>query len=163
MKRRSLFVLLLSATAGLLPLPALAGGKINDKTAVSFHVETDTNENPKMIFPLPVDGRTRYFRRLPDITTKDIQAFRPFPSGDGATYGVLFELKEHAARRLSAVSAANPERWLAAMANGRGVDAVFIDKQITDGKLVIWKGLSALEIQQLDKLMPRIGETKKRG
>jgi preprotein translocase subunit SecD len=161
MTRRSLFALFFLAT-GLTPMATFAGGKIDDKTVVSFHVETDTNENPKMIFQLPVEGQTRYFRRLPEVSTRDMKTFRPFPS-DAGGYGVVFELKNNAAQRLGAITSANPERWLAAMVNGRGVDAVFIDKPINDGKVVVWKGFTATEIQQLDKLMPRTGETKKRG
>ena len=49
------------------------------------------------------------------------------------------------------------------MVSGRAIDAVLIEKPVADGQLVIWKGMTALEIQQLDKMIPRTGETKKRG
>ncbi|HEY8991639.1 MAG TPA: hypothetical protein VIM46_06655 [Luteolibacter sp.] len=163
MKRRSLFALLLLALAGLLPLPAFAGGKADNKVVVSFHIETDANENPKMIFTLPAAGQVRYFRRLPEIGTKDLKTFRPFQADDGVSYGVVFQLKPSAAQRIFAVSSANPDRWLAAMVSGRAIDAVLIEKPVADGQLVIWKGMTALEIQQLDKMIPRTGETKKRG
>ena len=113
MTRRSLFALFFLAVS-LTPMATFAGGKINDKTVVSFHLETDTNENPKMIFALPVEGQTRHFRRLPEINTQDMKTFRPF-SSDAGGYGIVFELKDNAARRLTAVTQANPERWLAAV------------------------------------------------
>ena len=43
----------------------------------------------------------------------------------------------------------------------RVVDAVIIDKQITDGILVIWKGVTLPEIKAFDKVAPRLGEDPK--
>ncbi|MFD0894547.1 hypothetical protein KBB96_05995 [Luteolibacter ambystomatis] len=156
---RRLFALTLSATFGFLCVPALAGGKKEDKVTVTFHIEADNNDNPKMIFQAPVGGRQRIFRRLSDFTVRDIQDFAAFQANDGS-YGLLITLKGNAATRLAAITATNPDRYLLAMINGRPVDAALIDKQITDGKLVIWKGTNALEIQELDKLVPRSGKGK---
>lgn len=156
---RRLFALTLSAAFGFLCVPALAGGKKENKVTVTFHIEADNNDNPKMIFPEPVGGRQRIFRRLSDFTVRDIQDFAAFQASDGS-YGLLITLKGNAATRLAAITATNPDRYLLAMINGRAVDALLIDKQITDGKLVIWKGTNALEIQELDKLVPRTGKDK---
>ncbi|BCU78975.1 hypothetical protein llg_36900 [Luteolibacter sp. LG18] len=145
----------------LLSVPAWAGGKAGEKASVTFHIEADRNDNPKLIFPEPVGGKERIFRRLPDVTLKDVKDFSPFQASDGTTYGVLITLKDNAATRLAALTATNPDRYLLAMVNGRAVDAVLIDKQVTDGKLVIWKGITALEIQECDKLVPRPGAKDK--
>lgn len=161
MNRRT-FALLLSATLGLIPLPVQAGGKAGEKASLTFHLETDGNENPKMVFPENVAGRVRIFRRMSEVSEKDIESFSPIPAADGATYGLLIKLKPAGARRLAAVTATNQDRWLVARVNGRSVDSVQIDRQIDDGKLVVWKGVTALEIKMFDKIAPRIGETKKR-
>jgi preprotein translocase subunit SecD len=139
-----------------------ASGKAGEKATLSFHMETEQNENPKTVFVFPLDGQQRFFRRMPEITTQDVVAFNPFPSDDGATYGILFQLKPAASRRLSALTAANMGRLVAAQANGRIVDLVVIDKQVDDGMIVIWKGITEAEIKLYDKAAPRIGEKKKR-
>ncbi|MGC4013612.1 MAG: hypothetical protein QM755_03695 [Luteolibacter sp.] len=157
---RRLFSMILMAAFGSLCIPAWAGGKKENKVTVTFHIEADNNDNPKLIFPEPVGGRVRIFRRLPDITIRDIKDFAAFQAKDGVSYGLLISLKDNAATRLAAITATNPERYLLAMVNGRAVDAALIDKQITDGKLVIWKDVTALEIQELDKQVPRSGKDK---
>lgn len=142
---------------------AEAGGKAEETPVVSFHLETDQAENPKMIFSIEIAGKTRHFRRLPEISTRDIAAFKPFPGDDGAdTYGIVFQLKNPGARRLANITNANQGRMMLAMANGRAVDAVMIDKQVDDGFLVVWKGITEAEIQLYDKAAPRIGEDPKK-
>lgn len=145
-----------------LAAPLHAGGSAKEIGSVSFHLETDATDNPKMIFPLDINGRTRYFRRVPEIAARDVTAFGPFPSGVGEDFGVALKLKPNAANRLTAVATANQGRWLVAAVNGRFVDGVIIDQPVDDGFIIIWKGVSLNEINQLDKLVPRIGEAKKK-
>lgn len=143
--------------------PAFAGGKAGEDPMVSFHIETEHAENPKMVFPIEAGGKTRYFRRMPEIATRDIAAFRPFPGDDGAnTYGIVFQLKKAAARRLTSITSANQGRMLLAMTSGRPVDMVMIDQPVDDGFIVIWKGVTEAEIRLYDKAAPRIGEDKKK-
>ena len=141
----------------------LAGGKKENKTTVTFHLETEATDNPKMIFPFQLaNGQTRYFRRVPEISLKDIASFSPFPSTTGEEYGLVFRLKENAASRLSAISAANQGRWLLSQINGRVVDAVTLDKQINDGVMVIWQGITLMDLGLLDKDLPRAGAEGKK-
>jgi hypothetical protein len=138
--------------------PVFASGKKENKASVTFHIQTEETDNPKMIFPQMANGKTRYFRRLPEISTKDIVSFRPFPSdAGGEDYGIVFRLKSNAVNRLAAITAANQGRWLVAQLNGRVVDGVMIDKQVSDGFIVIWKGATVGDIGLLDHDMPRIG------
>ena len=139
-----------------------AGGKKEEKTAVTFHLETEATDNPKMIFPQLANGQTRYFRRLPEISLKDIAFFNPFPSTVGEDYGLVFRLKPSAANRLAAITAANQGRWMIAQINGRVVDGVMIDQQITDGVIVIWKGVNLADIGLLDKELKRAGADPKK-
>lgn len=159
MNFRRLFTLCILA---LLMLPAVAGGK-KKTSGISFHIETDAGENPKMVAPQFVAGKERYFRRMPDIATQDIAAFNPFPSQDGDGFGVIFQLKGRGKNRLAALTVANTGRWLLARVNGRAIDAVLINRQITDGEIVIWKGISLAEVQEFDKSFPRLGQKKPRG
>jgi len=160
----NLRILALPAAMGFLFFPpaAQAGGKAGEGPSVSFHMQMDATDNPKMMFPHVMDGETRYFSRSPDISVKDIAAFGPFPSEDGQSYGVAFQLKPPAARRLSAVTAVNRGRWLISQVGGRVVDGVVIDQQVNDGFIIIWKGVTLAEIELYDKMAPRIGATKKK-
>jgi hypothetical protein len=137
---------------------AFAGGKADNKASISVHMETESTDNPKMIFPQEISGQTRYFRRVPEIATKDVIAFSPFPSDAGGDYGVVFKLKDSASRRLAAVTSANQGRWMIIMINGRAVDGVLIDKQVDDGVVVAWKGANLADIAVFDDSLPRIGQ-----
>jgi hypothetical protein len=135
-----------------------AGGKADKKASITVHLETENTENPKMIFQQEIGGSTRYFRRMPEVSTKDVIAFSPFPSEAGDQYGIVFQLKENVARRLSAITSSNQGRWLLTMINGRAVDGVLIDKQIDDGIIVAWKGLTMADIAVFDESLTRIGQ-----
>lgn len=158
---RFLFVIL--PLIAVLVSPAMAGGKRDNDINIVFHMETGAGENPKMVFEQLVAGQKRFFRRVPEISTRDVASFKPFPSQTGEGYGVLLKLKKGSETRLGAITASNLSRWMVARVNGRVVDGVQIDKQITDGELVIWKGLSASEVKMMDMEFPRIGEKKPRG
>lgn len=139
-----------------------ASGKKENKASVTFHLETEGSDNPKMIFSQLTNNKTRFFRRLPEISLKDMVSFSPFPSEAGDDYGLVFKLKGNAANRLAAVTNANQGRWMISMLNGRVVDGVLIDKQISDGFIVIWKGATLADLTVLDADLPRIGAEGKK-
>lgn len=142
--------------AGLaLAPPLFGGGKNENKASVTFHLETEATDNPKMIFPQVIGDQTRYFRRMPEIGMKDIVSFSPFPSDTGESFGIVFKLKGNAVNRLAAVTTANQGRWLIAQVNGRAVDGVIIDKQVNDGFIVIWKGVTLADVKTLEEELPR--------
>jgi|LakMenEpi03Aug12_release.lakeMendotaPanAssembly.Ray.scaffolds.fasta_scaffold445611_2 hypothetical protein len=155
----ALLVMLLLALSSSI----FASGKKDDKASVTFHMETENTDNPKMIFPQLANGQTRYFRRMPEANLKDIISFKPFPSEMGGDdYGIVFQLKNHAANRIAAITNANQGRWMIAQLNGRVVDGVLIDQQINDGLLVIWKGVTLADIDALDKALPLTGQDGKK-
>jgi hypothetical protein len=140
-----------------------AAGKAENKASLSFHVETEASDNPKMIFPHTLNnGQTRYFRRLPEISTKDVVSYSPFPSDAGDGYGAVYRLRDSAAKRLSALTNINQGKWLVAQVNGRIVDAVIIDQPINDGVLVVWKGITLADLSIFDKSTNRSGEDGKK-
>jgi len=145
----------------LCPSFAWAGGR-RGGGKVSFHIETEGTDNPKMIFPYELFGKQRFFRRLPEVSSRDFVAYSPFPSEDQASYGAVFQLKDNARRRLAAVTATSIGRWLVCHAFGRVIDGVMIDEAVDDGVIVVWRGLSLTEGQELDKGLPRVGEKKKK-
>jgi hypothetical protein len=148
---------LIMLTTILCPV-ARAGAKADKKASISVHLETENTENPKMIFQQDIGNGTRWFRRMPEVSTKEIIAFSPFPSEAGGDFGCVFRLKPNVAGRLSAITSANQNRWLLIMVNGRAVDAVLIDRQIDDGLIVAWKGITLADIAIFEEKMPRIGQ-----
>ncbi len=140
---------------------ALAGGN-KEVVQITFHLETDATDNPKMIFPHELMGKQRFFRRMPEISSKDFKAFNPFPSEDQASYGVLIQLKESAGKRFMACTTASQGKWIVCKAFGRVVDSVLIDQPVNDHVIVIWKGLTLEEIRELDEGIPRVGEKQKK-
>ncbi|MBN8461100.1 MAG: hypothetical protein J0M04_25015 [Verrucomicrobia bacterium] len=164
---RSAMHLRIIALSGLLTLglgpAASAGGKAGEMGMVTFHLETEDGGNPKMVSPPQMyEGKERFFLRTPEISMKDVVAFSPFPSGAGEEYGIVFQLREAAKRRLTAISQANQGKFLLAQVNGRFVDGVLIDKPVEDGLIVVWKGLSAEDVKLFDNELPRIGEDGKK-
>lgn len=152
--------LLITAAVAMSPA-AYGSGKKEEKASISFHIETEASDNPKMIFPQLANGKTRYFRRLPEVGTKDILSFSPF-SSEHSDYGVVFKLKSARHNRYSAITNTNQGRWMIAQLNGRVVDGFQIDKQVDDGVLVVWKGVTLADIAILDSQFPRIGEEGKK-
>lgn len=140
----------------------MAGGNKGEAMNISFHIETEASDNPKMIFPHEVFGKQRFFRRLPEVSSKDYVAFTPFPAEDQASYGVILQLKDNARRRLAAVTQISFGKWLVCQAFGRIVDGVLVEDPVNDGVIVVWRGLTMEEIRQMDEALPRIGEKKKK-
>lgn len=156
-------VLTLSMVFILTLAPAVfASGKKENKASITFHMETEPTDNPKMIFPQLANGKQRFFRRLPEFATKDIVSFNPFPSETAGDYGIVLKLKSSAINRLAAISNANQGRWMIAQVNGRIVDGVMLDQQIDDGVLVIWKGITLADVTLLDEALPRAGAKGKK-
>ncbi len=159
---KTCFTALLITAIFILPNAGLAGGKKEGKASVTFHMETEATDNPKMIFPHLANGQRRFFRRMPEIGIKDILSFRPFPSDVSGEYGVIFKLKSNAVNRLAAITSANSGRWMISQVNGRAVDGFLIDKQVTDGLVVVWKGVTLQDIAIFDEQLPRVGEEGKK-
>jgi hypothetical protein len=138
----------------------MAGGDPNRKFSVTFHMETDANDNPKMVFPQAVLGRQRVFRRLPDLSSRDIEGFKRIATDGKEGKGVIFKLKETSAKRWQAVTSANINRWVVSQVNGRVVDAFVVDQPIGDGLVVVWKGLTEEDLVLLKKEFTEIGDEK---
>ena len=115
-----------------------------------------------MVFTQLTNGKILYFRRVPEFSLMDMAAFSPFPADIGEDYGVAFKLKGNVTARLSALSNVNQGKWMISQMNGRVVGGVMIDKQIDDGVLIIWKGVTLAEIALLDATIPRIGAKEKK-
>ncbi len=153
--------IILSILALCLCTPAFAsGGKKKTKNRLTFHLEGHHTDGQKMVFPLQMGNKKRFFQKTPLVMNKEIVAHKPFFAQDG-TAGSTFLFNRAAINRVSALTTQNQGKWIVAMLNGRAVDSVYIDRPIIDGKLVIWQGLTKAEIIAFDYVIPHIGEDRK--
>jgi len=146
----------------LLPASLMANGKKTPPASISFHMQGGAAEAPKFARKVKTMAGTHFFRKVPEISTKDIIAFSPFPADDNRTYGIVFKINPQATRRLQAATTMNRGKFLLALVNGQALGVVRIDKPVTDGMLVIWSGIKLNEIQLYDQVAPRIGEDQKK-
>jgi len=156
MTRRLIFALL----AFSLLAPASASSKRPKKNSLTFHLEGNEVDGPRMVFPLPMGDKQRFFLKSPLTFTKELVAYKPFFAQDG-TAGATFAFTKPAANRITARTTQHQGKWLMAMLNGRPVDAIYIDKPVRDGRLVIWQGIREGEINAFEYAMPHIGEDHK--
>ncbi len=144
-----------------LPCTLMASGKKAPPASISFHIESHAAEAPRFARKVKTLAGEKYFKVVPAVSTKDIIAFSPFPADDKLTYGLVFKLSPQASRRLQATTNMNQGKLLLTLVNGQAVGVVLIDKPVSDGMLVIWKGIKLEEIRLYDQVAPRIGENKK--
>lgn len=151
--------LLLPLLALSLIAPAFSMGKRPEKNRLTFHIQTDQSDGQKMVFAVPFGNKNLFFSKTPVTATKEIVSLKHFVAEDG-TFGATFSFDKAGGGRIAAVTTARQDKWLVAMLNGRPVDVVFIDRPVTDGKLVIWKGIKQTEIIRFEYAMPITGENR---
>lgn len=153
--------IILGILAATLILPSASGmGKRPEKNRLTFHLEGDISDGPKMVLPLQMGNKKRYFKKSPITFSKELVSLKHFPDEQGE-YGAVFSFNLAAKTRIAAITTQNQDKWIVAMLNGRPVDGVFIDSPVTDGKLVIWRGINQSEIIRFEYFMPYTGETRK--
>jgi len=139
----------LLAVAGLL---SLASSKRGEAVLVSFHMETSKEDYPKFAQAVKMGNPAQqfYFKLSPVVTDQDIVWFYPFISEDGVTYGAAFKLSNVGTNRLTNLTSEPANRGRLLAANVQPVSSrtppvrtfLQIDRRITDGTLVVWKGLT---------------------
>lgn len=127
---------------------------------VTFHLEAEMTDNPKMITPVKLgrEHRQYYFDKIPSFTDHDIEWFYPFQASDGVSYGVAFQLKDHAATELKAITLTNQGRLLGLRCSDAVLQAVLIDRPIDDGVVVVWDGLQQKHLQQFRRRFPHVDD-----
>lgn len=127
---------------------------------VTFHIEGEETDNPKMITPVKLgqEHRQYYFSKIPSFTDNDIAWFYPFTAADGVSYGAAFRLKEHAATELKALTLTNQGKLLGLRCSDAPLQAVLIDRPIDDGVVVVWSGLQQRHLQEFRKRFPHVDD-----
>ena len=134
----------------LLSLPAHGAGSKKGEAQVSFHLQAEAGDAPKMIYPMMVGDKKMAFKRMPEIQTKDVAAYKAVPSKkQQGIYDVVIQLKPRAAKRLQNITNASRGRYMASQLNGRTGEPMLINAQINDGILVIWGVANAEDLKTL--------------
>ncbi|MDF1862406.1 MAG: hypothetical protein P1U87_19470 [Verrucomicrobiales bacterium] len=154
--RRVILVLTLLASV----LFCSGAGKKYKLYLVTFHLEAEKTDNPKMITPVKLgrEHRQYFFNKIPTFTDHDIQWFFPFTSDDGVSYGAAFKLKDHALTELKAITLTNQGKLLGLRCSDAPLEAVLIDRPITDGVVVVWNGLQQRHLQEFRKRFPHVDD-----
>ncbi|MDB9741521.1 hypothetical protein OAB00_01565 [Akkermansiaceae bacterium] len=139
-----------------------ANGKKADGVIINFFLETNKDPGKKLSFPWNTAMGELHFKRGAEFKTIDIESQRPFPSPHvDSEYGMMFKLDKDSTRRLSILTANNNGKHMIIFLNNKPLDMVVIDRQIDDGIICAWRGLSASDVHKADELTHRIGESKK--
>lgn len=143
-----------------LSLMCLGAGKQYKLYVVTFHLEGDENDNPKMVTPVKLgqEHRQYYFSKIPAFTDKDIKWFYPFTAADGVSFGAAFRLKDHAAVELKGITLTHQGKLLGLRCSDAPLQAVLIDRPVEDGVVVIWSGLQQRHLQEFRKRFPHVDE-----
>lgn len=146
---RLLFYLLLFPSLGL------GAGKTKGPF-IGMHPEGDENEGPRMVRGEVLAGRKIWFRISPEVSGRHFSGYAPFAAADG-TFGVALQLNAEGGRAVLVMCSTYPGKVVRIIANGHPVDAQRIAKPPSDGRIIIWQGLSRADLLLFDKTLKRFG------
>ena len=145
----------------LLCLAVPASGK-NRHCMLRVHAEA--NPQDTSVFSTSVraqlSGKEVAIERTARLNESDVQAFYPYPLGNG-NFGVLLQLDEHGRVALDALSIERRGGFLFVFINGRAITELQIDKRVSDGQLYIASGLTSADIELMKKDWKLIGKRKR--
>jgi hypothetical protein len=150
---------LATALLCLAAIPLLtSGGKKSESFVITFHVEAPAEEAPDFAAPIKLGTEMRqyYFKKVPEVTDRDIAWFYPFVSENGQSFGAAFKLKDKAMDGLKALSLTHQGKLLGARIANAPYSAVMIDRPIEDGVLVVWNGLDKTHLKAFEKKFPHV-------
>ena len=151
--RASIFAMLLAMT------PALA----KDRHCM-FRLHVEANPRDTTVFatsvPAKFSGKDIAIERTPRISEQDVVAFYPYSAPD-KSYGVLIQLDDHGRIVLDSLSIERRGMLVFIFINGRPMTELQIDKRVSDGKIYIASGLTAVDIALMKKDWRLIGQRKR--
>jgi len=130
----------------------------------TFRVHAQANPRDTEVFSTSArtqfSGKDVAIEKMPWISERDVLAFSPYPAPDG-TYGALIQLDEHGRTVLDTLSIERRGRFLFVFINGRFITELQIDKRVSDGKIYVPSGLTAVDIGLMKKDWRLIGQGKR--
>lgn len=137
----------------LLAAESAVAGDGKQKHTIAFHAEAmGAPDGKTRTFEHQVSGEMRNFEMTPTISHMEFAGFVPFRAEDGS-FAAVFLLDNHGKLKLEQMTAAKKTTHVVATVDMKPVDVMVIDRDIKDGVIVLWKGLSPEHVQYLEKEM----------
>ena len=154
--------LVTAAVALLCPLLFTGAGNKSEAFLISVHEEATQDEVPKFAHPvkLGADAKQYYFKKVATFTDHDIAYYYPFISKDGQTFGAALKMKGKGTEGLKALSLTHSGKLLGVRFAPQTFSAIYIDRPVEHGTIVIWSGLSKSQIKQLGKRFPHADQVR---
>jgi hypothetical protein len=135
---------------------------------VRFFVEANKQDSETFSTPVTLKNppRPAYIEKVPTVSERSFRAIFPFRAPDG-TWGCAFKLDDQG--RLDLDTASTSKRGYAIVplivtkAGRHQFSELVIDRPVRDGIISIPSDVTELEIAELRKLYPVIGESPKSG
>jgi hypothetical protein len=145
----------------LLILAAPLGSAKSKKCTVRVHAQGNENDGSVFATPVttPISGKNIFIEKISAISEHDVSAFRPYAAADGS-FGVLLQLDEHGRLALDTLSVERRGSTVLVFINGRIVSELLIDRRVSDGQIFIPRGLTAADVESMQKTWPQIGAKK---
>jgi hypothetical protein len=129
-----------------------------------FRLHVEANPRDTTVFatsvPAKFSGKDIAIERTPRISEQDVVAFYPYSAPD-KSYGVLIQLDDHGRIVLDSLSIERRGMLVFIFINGRPMTELQIDKRVSDGKIYIASGLTAVDIALMKKDWRLIGQRKR--
>lgn len=132
------------------------------RCTLRVHTEANARDGATFASEMPAQffGRQVVLARTPVLSENDVVAFRAYRKADGR-FGALLQLDDHGQLALDTLSMEQRGRSLFVFLNGRPLTELQIDKRVSDGRLYLPGGLSAADIQLMEKRWPLLGKHRK--
>ena len=151
------------AIALLLILAAPLALAKSKKCTIRVHAQGNENDGSGFATPVttPISGKNIFIEKIPAISEHDVSAYRPYSAANGS-FGVLLQLDEHGRLALDTLSVERRGSTVLVFINGRVVTEFLIDRRVSDGQIFIASGLTAADIESMQKTWPQIGAKKRK-
>lgn len=143
----------------------LAVGPANAASHCTFRVHVAASENDGAVFAQPIrslSGKNVFIEKTAWLSERDVKAFYPYKSADGASYGALLQLDDHGQTVLDTLSLEKRGGLLFVFVDGRPLTELQIDKRVSDGRIYLASGLTQEDIRLMAKDWKLLGGHKKK-
>jgi hypothetical protein len=148
-----------------LPLLFLFAASAPAASRCTFRVHIAANARDSAVFAQPIrllGGKDVFIEKTAWLTERDVKAFYPYRSADGASYGALLQLDDHGQTVLDTLSVEHRGAMLFIFVNGRPLTELQVDRRVTDGKIYLASGLTEADIKLMAKDWKLLGRKKKK-
>ena len=124
-----------------------------------LHVQANPRDTTAFATSVPAkfSGKDIAIERTPRISEQDVVAFYPYSAAD-KSYGALIQLDDHGRIALDSLSVERRGSLVFVFINGRPITELQIDKRVSDGRIYIASGLTAVDIALMKKDWRLIGQ-----